>query len=317
MELAWLEDFLEIVATRNFSTAAAARHISQSAFSRRIKALETWLGTALIDRNTYPVKLSAAGALFLPRAQELVREIYRVQMDCRNLFGSSDAPLTFSALHTLAIYFFPHWFRTIATPAGAPRCTMEAGDFLDSIEQLSLGKCDFALVYDHPDRLPVLDTGPFESVQVGSDRLILVCGCDGSGRPLYSVEETAITAPIPYLAYSWNDGYLGKLIGLILSRRSSELPLSTVYQSSLAEGLKQMAIAGGGITWLPQICAQHDLESGRLVQIGGTQMSIKMDIRLFRRSAKQGPLVERFWRELLKQGEQPSSSTVIRAKAGG
>jgi len=314
MELAWLEDFLEIVATRNFSTAAAARHISQSAFSRRIKALEAWLGTELIDRSTYPVRLSAAGTLFLPRAQELVREIYRVRTDCRNLFGSNDAPLTFSALHTLAIYFFPHWFRKISagTESGALRSSMDAGDFLGSIEQLSLGKCDFALVYDHPDGLPVLETGPFDSVQVGSDRLILVCGCDGAGKPLYSVEDSAITGPIPYLAYSWNDGYLGKLIALILSRRPTELPLSTIYQSSLAEGLKQMAIAGAGITWLPQICVRHDLEVGRLAQIGGAQMTIKMEIRLFRRSGHQGPRVEEFWQALQNRDGPPHGTVPIR-----
>lgn len=312
MELAWLEDFLEIVATRNFSTAAAARHISQSAFSRRIKALEAWLGAELIDRSTYPVKLSAAGTLFLPRAQELVREIYRVRTDCRNLFGSHDAPLTFSALHTLAIYFFPQWFRTIGAQAGTLRSSMEAGDFLGSIEQLSLGKCDFALVYDHRDGLPVLETGPFESVQVGIDRLILVCGCDEAGKPLYSVEDSAVNGPIPYLAYSWNDGYLGKLIGLILSRRPTELPLSTIYQSSLAEGLKQMAIAGAGITWLPQICVRRDLEVGRLAQIGGPQMTIKMEIRLFRRSGNQGPLVEAFWQHLLARNDQAHGTIPIR-----
>ena len=312
MELAWLEDFLEIVATRNFSTAAAARHISQSAFSRRIKALEAWLGSELIDRSTYPVRLSAAGTLFLPRAQELVREIYRVRTDCRNLFGSHDAPLTFSALHTLAIYFFPQWFRSIGAEGGTVRSSMEAGDFLGSIEQLSLGKCDFALVYDHPDGLPVLETGPFDSVQVGSDRLILVCGCDEAGNPLYSVDDSEITRPIPYLAYSWNDGYLGKLIALVLSRRPGELPLSTIYQSSLAEGLKQMAIAGAGITWLPQICVRHDLEVGRLVQIGGPQMTIKMEIRLFRRSGNQSQRVEEFWQALQRRDAQARSPVPIR-----
>jgi DNA-binding transcriptional LysR family regulator len=60
MELAWLEDFLEIVATRNFSTAAAARNISQPAFSRRIRSLENWVGADLLDRSTYPVHLTSA-----------------------------------------------------------------------------------------------------------------------------------------------------------------------------------------------------------------------------------------------------------------
>ncbi|WP_172293356.1 LysR family transcriptional regulator [Pseudoruegeria sp. HB172150] len=299
MELAWLEDFVEIVATRNFSAAASARHISQSAFSRRIKSLEAWLGAELIDRSTYPVRLTGAGNIFLPRAQELVRDIYQLRAECRNLSGTNEPPLAFSALHTLAIYFFPRWLRSLAAWPEPTRCVMHAGDFLESIEQLSLRKCDFALVYDHPAGLPVLETGPFESVQVGTDRLILVCGCDANGKPLYSVDEGEISEPIPYLAYAWNDGYLGKLIGLILSRRSTELPLSTVYQSSLAEGLKQMAIVGSGITWLPQICVRDAIAEGKLVQIGGSQMTIEIQIRLFRRSGHQSATIEAFWQQLV------------------
>ncbi len=189
MELAWLEDFLEIVAARNFSTAAAARHSSQSAFSRRIKSLETWIGADLIDRSTYPVRLTAAGEMFLPRCQELTRDIYRLRTDCRNLGSSTQAPLNFSALHTLAIYFYPTWFGSLCPSALAQRSSMMAGDFLECIEQLSLGKCDFALVYDHPDGLPVLEAGPFESVKVGKDRLIPVSGTDAAGKPLYPIDR--------------------------------------------------------------------------------------------------------------------------------
>lgn len=68
MELGWLEDFMELAAVRNFSTAAAARHVTQPAFSRRIRALENWIGAALIDRSSYPVRLTNAGRRFSSRA---------------------------------------------------------------------------------------------------------------------------------------------------------------------------------------------------------------------------------------------------------
>ena len=46
METRLLEDFLCLTETRSFSRAAADRHIIQSAFSRRIMALEEWLGVS-------------------------------------------------------------------------------------------------------------------------------------------------------------------------------------------------------------------------------------------------------------------------------
>ena len=58
MDIKWLEDFLALAETRNFSRAAAQRNVTQPAFSRRIRALESWLGNELFDRAAYPTALT-------------------------------------------------------------------------------------------------------------------------------------------------------------------------------------------------------------------------------------------------------------------
>lgn len=300
MDLEWLEDFLEIVAVRNFSTAAAARNISQPAFSRRIKALEAWIGAELIDRNTYPVNLTDAGNMFLPRCQEIIRDMYRLRTDCRNVAGNSSQMIRFAALHTLAIFFFPNWVNSPDLADLSISSSMYAGDFMDCVEQLSSGKSDFAIIYDHADGPAVLKTGPFESLLIGRDRMVLVSGTNDSGQPLFDVNGPD-EQKIPYLAFSWNDGYLGKLINLIQSRRRQPLNLATVYQSSLAEGLKQMAVAGHGIAWLPQICAQRSIAAGELVQIGGQQMTLEIEIRIFRHLGSANRYIDLFWKHLSQQ----------------
>lgn len=310
MELSWFEDFLEIAATRNFSTAAASRNISQPAFSRRIMALEAWVGTELIDRSTSPVHLTSAGNMFVPRCQETVRDMYRLRTDCRNVAGASSRLLTFAALHTLAIYFFPKWISHADMPNAPLRTSMHTGDFLDCVEHLSSGKCDFAITYDHPDGPPVLEAGPFESLQIGKDRLILVSGVDPTGQPLYAIDVPEGTK-IPYLAYSWSDGYLGKLISLIQSRWRRPLNLSIVYQSSLAEGLKQMAIAGRGVVWLPQICVQKSIAQGELIQIGGQQMALEIEIRIFRRVGTRNRDGEALWKYLSQIAAQTRGRNMV------
>ena len=64
MELKWLEDFLSLARTGNFSRSAEERHVTQSAFSRRIQALELWLGVSLIDRSNYPTTLPPPPLVF-------------------------------------------------------------------------------------------------------------------------------------------------------------------------------------------------------------------------------------------------------------
>src|SRR6266404_5853308 len=77
MELKWLEDFLSLAETRNFSRSAELRFTTQPAFSRRIKALEDWVGAILIDRSAQPVGLTGAGANFRSLAEEVVRQLYQ------------------------------------------------------------------------------------------------------------------------------------------------------------------------------------------------------------------------------------------------
>ncbi len=65
MQLNWLEDFMSLAQTRNFSRAAELRHVTHPAFGRRIRALESWAGTPLLVRGKSPVTLTPAGELFL------------------------------------------------------------------------------------------------------------------------------------------------------------------------------------------------------------------------------------------------------------
>ena len=64
MNLSWVEDFMALAATGNFSRAAEERHMTQPAFSRRIRALEEWLGAELFDRSSQPARLTEVGEWF-------------------------------------------------------------------------------------------------------------------------------------------------------------------------------------------------------------------------------------------------------------
>lgn len=76
MELTWLEDCLALAETLNFSRAAQRRFVTQPAFSRRIHALEEWLGTPLFTRSRKEVLMTPAGEAFVRKASGLVSGIY-------------------------------------------------------------------------------------------------------------------------------------------------------------------------------------------------------------------------------------------------
>ena len=88
METRWLEDFLVLAETGSFTRSAELRHLTQPAFSRRIKALENWLGADLIDRTTWPTRLTPAGELLLDKARQLVGELSSTRTLLRGLHAA-------------------------------------------------------------------------------------------------------------------------------------------------------------------------------------------------------------------------------------
>ena len=74
MNLRHLEHFLALAATGSFSRAAEKLHITQSALSRSIQALEDDLGGPLVDRVGKKNELTHLGRSVLERASRIVHE---------------------------------------------------------------------------------------------------------------------------------------------------------------------------------------------------------------------------------------------------
>lgn len=73
MDINLARTFLEIVATGNFLRAADRLHVTQTAVSARVRALEELLGRKLFVRNKSGASLTSAGEQFLRYAQTLVQ----------------------------------------------------------------------------------------------------------------------------------------------------------------------------------------------------------------------------------------------------
>lgn len=72
MEFRQLEYLAAVAAHGGFAKAARACFVSQSAVSHQIAALERELGVELFDRSTRTVRLTEAGELLLPRAEQML-----------------------------------------------------------------------------------------------------------------------------------------------------------------------------------------------------------------------------------------------------
>lgn len=291
MELKWLEDFLSLAATSSFSRSAEERHVTQSAFSRRIKQLEAWLGVPLVDRATFPARLTKAGESFLPVARDTVRHMLDSRDRLREEHGLKASTLSFAALNTLSVAFFPRWLQTVTARFGEVDAQLSADQngIEAFVHSLAEGESDFLLTYYHPDVPMRMEPDAFAYTVLGRERILPVSAPDVNGAPLYRVDPTK---PVRYLGYA-----TGSFVSAALAHLFAERPLPrvTVYRNSMAEGLKAMALEGWGLTWVPESILKHDLESGRLVVAGGDDWIVDVEIRLYRSRANTRAVVARFW----------------------
>lgn len=293
MELAWLEDFLELAETGSFSRAAEARHITQPAFSRRIKALEDWVGAPLFARTPPRTTLTSAGEQFMRGAPDLVRRLLQLRRDAREAGGRETATLRFAATHVLSFTFFPYWIRSVES-RGSFGPVRLLSDSMQACEELMFqGQAQFLLCHQHALAPNRFEPRQFRSAVVGKDVLMPLVAPGDKGRPRWSLDEAG---DVPLLAYTGESG-LGRIVAA--HRFDERAPgLKPVFSAHLAASLLGMACDGRGVAWLPHSVAAQDIAAGRLTPAGGPAWEIDMDIVLFRPSARQSPAAENFWMEV-------------------
>ncbi|SOE47881.1 Transcriptional regulator [plant metagenome] len=290
MELAWLEDFSALAESGNFSRAAELRHVTQPAFSRRIRALETWMGTPLFARTAQGAQLTDAGRHVLPAAQEMVRRLHQLRLDAREVAGRATRTLHFAATHSLSFTFFPAWIRQ--AERGAPlEAVRLLSDSMAVCEQMLLrGQAQFLLCHQHPGVGSALTQGLFRSKGVGADALLPLAVPDVA-------QAMQAGGDAPYLAYSAESG-LGRIVDTVLGQRPPPCPLAPVFHSHLAAVLMSMVQEGKGMAWLPRSLAGEDLSRGVLARGLDAAWDIPLDICLVRPALPMSDFAEAFWEKL-------------------
>lgn len=306
MQLKWIEDLLVLERTRSFSRAAELRHITQSALSRRIRSLEDWVGAELVDRNTYPLALTRAGAAFCETAGQAADLLLDARAALRREASLPGNAIDIAAGHTLSLAFLPAWLKRCQQRFGDFHARVVAANVLDAVVALSEGHCDLMLGYNHP-RVPVsLDADRFLSLTVGADTLLPVSAPRPDGRPRYAVPTAAQggAPPIPFLAYTPNTT-LGRVLDTVLESHDAHRGLARCYEADMALLLLKMAAEGHGLAWLPLSTAAEALADGTLVHAGDASWYAELEIVAYRPVISSNPTLLEFWRML----ETPGSAT--------
>jgi DNA-binding transcriptional LysR family regulator len=294
LELKWLKDYLALAEQGSFSKAANVRFVTQPAFSRRIRALEAWMGISLIDRNQYPFCFTPAGLAFVDRAQQLADSIYLIREQLRTLERGQNE-LTISSQHALAVSFFPNWVESFDGLLDDSLIRLDTVNFHDGVDAFLAGNSDLLLCYASVNLSEQLQRDDIESLSVGFDQLIPVSLANSDGSPLYPAQDNSELIMLSHPTQS----FFGQLIA---SQSFSQLPRTVTldhrYQSSLSEGLKALVLKGLGIAFLPRSIIADEINSGKVVQLTDILLSIPLEIKLLHLKDSESVSANKLWQYL-------------------
>lgn len=283
METKWLEDFVSLAETRSFSRSAQLRHVTQPAFSRRIQSLEAWAGSDLVDRSSYPTRLTPAGETLYGQSLEILQSLQSTRAMLRGHRSSAQDVVDIAVPHTLAFTFFPAWMSELRDAFGPIKSRLIALNVHDAVLRLVEGSCDLLISYHHSTHPFQLDPQRYDMVSLGEEVIAPYCRPNADGSAMFPLPGRA-GQPLPYLGYA-PGAYLGQMVELILKRSTTPIHFDRVYETDMAEGLKVMALEGHGVAFLPHSAVKKELQSRRLVSAlpaDSTGLSITMDVRAYR-----------------------------------
>lgn len=252
-----LRAFSILAETGSFTETARTLHLSQSAISHAIKALEEDVRCRLLDRMGKKVTLTQAGEQFLVHANKILETMEAAREGLDELGKWGRGRLRIGASTTACQHILPAVLREFKE--SFPQCVIqiEPGDAPHSIEMLRNHRVDLALAME-PKR-----EDQFEFRPLFTDELQFIVSPLHPWALAGRVERDTIAAQ-NYIVYH-KTSYTVQLVEEYF--RKEDLVLNTVIDLGSMEAIKEMVKIGVGISVLAPWIARKELDEKSLVAL--------------------------------------------------
>lgn len=245
MELRHLRYFLAVADTRSFTRAAERLHVTQPTLSHQIKQLEQMIGTVLLDRSTKEVELTAAGRLFKPYCERVLKELEASVLAISELEGLMRGALRMAVFHSFSHSMLPQIMSEFALRYPGVRVTTQLIARADMERALVDAELDMAVAY------AAGDNDQIEAEPLFEEELVLVVGskCPQAGRKSMPMRELA-KLPLVLLTPEFGArqfvdrvfGETGQKPHVVLEMNAIDPILATTRNSGLATVLSAGAV---------------------------------------------------------------------------
>lgn len=240
-----LQYFVAVAEHRAFGPAADSLAVTQPSLSKQIAALEAELGLVLFARTSRRVRLTEAGATLLDEARAVLKAGHAFRNAARSLVQRPDRQMKAGVLPSIGAYLMPRMRERLREHTPPVSLSLVEGASRDLLRRLAAGELD----------LVVASLGDASGLNVRPlfDESLWICGT-ASDR-LMSTE-----APVPLSALAGRtiltlgpEFHLTRIVEDLAAEAGAAL--STEYQGTSLDAIRQMAVNGAGIAILPSLYA--------------------------------------------------------------
>ncbi|KJY16366.1 MULTISPECIES: LysR family transcriptional regulator [Streptomyces] len=257
-DLGALELLLAVARVGSLSGAARRLGITQPAASSRIRAMETRLGVALVDRSPRGSTLTAEGALVTDWARRVVEAAEAFDAGAQALRGRRDSRLRVAASMTIAEYLLPGWLIALRGQRPDTAVSLHAGNSAVVVQRVLTHEADLGFV----EGLTVPEG--LDSAVIAQDRLVVaVAPVHAWARRTRGVEAAELAAT-PLILRERGSGTRQVLDAALAGHGGLAAPLLELASTT---AVKAAALGGAGPCVLSELAVVDELAARRLVEV--------------------------------------------------
>lgn len=279
MNLRFVEAFHWAVSLGSVTRAAHKLHITQSALSARISALEEELGTVLVDRRDKQFRLTIAGQRFHVMSQQLL-SLQRQIKETMGHNSSGMVTIRIGAIESVVHSWLPGWLVHMRAeqPDFAFELTVETSPVL--VDQVRRGALDLVFA-----AIPASDAG-LRTVALPPMAMTFVGHTELHKNRRYRLNDLACVELLTFQRGSQPHQTLLELF------QGEETPSPRIHTISSISAMVQLVEAGFGIATLPAEVAGALADRSSLRQLPGTPALAPLPIHASYREDPTSSLTE-------------------------
>jgi len=247
--------FCDVVETGSFSRAAQLNHVTQSAVSQQIRALETRYAQKLLSRSARQVTPTAAGERLFRGSKEILARFSEVEQEIREQGTQVAGTTTVSAIPSVGLHELQNVQKTLLKmhPKVNLRLNYRRSDQV--YDDVILGAADIGIVAYPTPRAGV------DVLQFRDDKLGVVVAPNHPFASKAKISMTAL-AGVPFIAFD-REAPTRKAIDRLF--RDKGLDIDPLMEMDNVETIKRAVEMGLGVAVLPLATVQHEVAAGTLV----------------------------------------------------